>query len=95
MHDPIAYTYEADTHCPGCALQRFGRCAEHGQIACCVSDSEGNEPGAVAPWDEWHPATRCEFLVCGTCGEIIEESHSGNECECERERGEGNHDQRT
>ena len=26
-HDPIAYTYEADTHCPACAEQRFGRSA--------------------------------------------------------------------
>lgn len=25
MRDPIAYTYDADTHCPDCAVARFGR----------------------------------------------------------------------
>ena len=84
MRDPIAYTYEADTHCPACAEERFGRCAD-GWIACgaCgASDSESNEPGAVSPWDEW-----CEpsdpgrqVLACGTCHGIIEEhDHDGSD----------------
>lgn len=68
MSDPIAYTYEASEHCPDCAEKRFGRCEEHQQIACCVEDDEGNEPGAVAPWDEWD-----RDMVCGTCGEVIRE----------------------
>jgi hypothetical protein len=63
MHDPIAYAYEADLHCPPCARKRFGRCKEHDQIACCVADSEGNEPGVLAPWDEHEPGE-----VCGDCG---------------------------
>ena len=39
MRDPIAYTYEADTHCPACAVARFGRettckvCKEAGNLA--------------------------------------------------------------
>lgn len=65
-HQPIAYTYEADHHCPECAEERFGRCKEHGQIACCVTDSEGNEPGAEFSWDE-HTCG----VTCGTCGETI------------------------
>jgi len=38
MRPPIAYTYEADTHCPDCAVARFGkdptnRCAVCGEAA--------------------------------------------------------------
>jgi len=25
MREPIAYTYEADLHCPSCTEERFGR----------------------------------------------------------------------
>ena len=72
-HDPIAYTYEADTHCPDCALERFGR-GEHGDIAEDCSDNEGNQVGVIAPWDEWQTFEGGdESLVCGTCGEVIEE----------------------
>lgn len=73
MHDPIAYSYDAALHCPGCARARFGRCAEHGQIACCVEDSEGNEPGVVAPWDELECGEACDDChgeladACGDC----------------------------
>jgi hypothetical protein len=67
-HDPIAYTYEADIHCPECAEKRFGPGA-HG------TDREGNEVGAVAPWDETSP----EGEHCGTCGkEIAPAYHSGS-----------------
>lgn len=72
--DPIAYTYDADTHCPACAEARFGRCGG-GFIACCVRDSEDNSVSAVFSWDEW-----CEpdepgvhVLVCGTCLGVIRE----------------------
>ena len=81
-HDPIAYTYEADTHCPSCARARFGvcpdgftACAEHGAL-----DREGNGPGAVFPWDEWCDASADgrQTLACGTCRGVIEEhEHSG------------------
>jgi hypothetical protein len=55
-HDPVAYTYEADMHCPECAEKRFGPGA-HG------FDHEGNEVGAVAPWEREH----VKGESCGTC----------------------------
>jgi hypothetical protein len=41
-------------------------------------DSEGNEVGAVSPWDDWYAndlydGKTSAVLVCGTCGEVIEE----------------------
>lgn len=69
--DPIAYTYEADTHCPACAKARFGR-SEAGFIAEDCEDSEGNPVGVIAPWDEVDPAAG---LYCGTCGQEIVEAH--------------------
>jgi hypothetical protein len=71
MHDPIAYTFEADVHCEDCAYERFGR-DQHGDIT--GEDAEGNEVGAIAPWDEWHePALPLpQTLNCGTCREEIE-----------------------
>ena len=66
--DPIAYTYDADTHCPGCALAQFGRDAD-GWIT--GTDSESNDVGAIAPWDEWHVHGEGDapyVLTCGTCG---------------------------
>jgi hypothetical protein len=81
MHDPIAYTYEADTHCPGCTAERFGT-GPGGWIAEEAEDSEGNAVGALFAWDEW-----CEprepgpqRLVCGTCLGTIEEHGHGPEC---------------
>lgn len=65
MHDPIAYTYEADTHCPGCAFERFGRDA-NGFVPASARDGEGNPVGAIAPWDE-----ASNSVVCGTCGVVI------------------------
>jgi hypothetical protein len=67
----IAYTYEADHHCEACTAARFGP-------ECEGIDGEGNEVGAVAPWDEWYANDVYEgnataTLACGTCGEIIEE----------------------
>lgn len=71
-HDPIAYVYEADHHCPDCTYARFGA-DDDGWIAMkdgepCV-DGEGNPVGALAPWDEW----QCfdgerEVLGCSDCG---------------------------
>jgi hypothetical protein len=73
MYEPIAYTYEADVHCPSCAETRFGR-DDDGWIASGVVDAEGNEPGAIAPWDEWQDGTdEPQTLACGTCGCVIEE----------------------
>lgn len=83
MHNPIAYTYEADYHCKDCTEKRFG-CCNCGFIACpgggphCttpamdVRDNEGNEVGVIAPWDEWtHGERGAESLVCGDCENII------------------------
>ena len=73
MHDPIAYVYEADYHCESCAEKRFGRDSD-GWIT--GVDSEGNEVGVVAPWDEWYSGyddSGKAVLACGTCGEVIEE----------------------
>lgn len=72
--DPIAYTYEADYHCPPCAFARFGK-DEHGTVPESARDGEDNPVGAVAPWDEWQQGTgEREVLACGTCGDIIEVS---------------------
>jgi hypothetical protein len=58
-HDPIAYTYEADVHCPSCTFKRF----PNGE----GTDREGNQVGAIAPWDETDEAGE----YCGDChGEI-------------------------
>jgi hypothetical protein len=75
---PIAYTYDADTHCPACAEARFGRCAD-GFVACCTRDSEGNGPGAIFSWDEWCEPSEpgMHILACGTCGGVIREHDSG------------------
>lgn len=62
-HDPIAYTYETDFHCPNCAEDRFGR-DEHGDIS--GEDREGNEVYPVFPWDETPPGTEC-----ASCGREI------------------------
>lgn len=72
MHDPIAYAYEADHHCPGCAFQAFGQ-DEHGFVPEDARDSEGNPIGAVAPWDEWwNVGEGNQTLSCGTCGGEID-----------------------
>lgn len=68
MHNPIAYTYEADWHCPTCTAERFGN-----PIPDDATDSEGNEIGAVFSWDEWWEPTIDErqTLNCGDCGEEL------------------------
>ena len=70
-HDPIAYTYESDNHCPVCAELRFGLDAS-GFIT--GIDSEGNEVGVIAPWDDWHDpeASGEQWLECATCQGQIE-----------------------
>lgn len=75
MHDPIAYTFEADYHCPDCTLERFGRDSRGDIAGEGAEDAEGNPIGAVFPWDEWFEPTESgpQTLACGTCGEVIEE----------------------
>jgi hypothetical protein len=76
-HDPIAYTYEADHHCPDCTYKRFGADSD-GWIAMqdngesCV-DGEGNPVGALLPWDEWQTFDgENETLGCADCHRVID-----------------------
>ena len=73
---PIAYTYDADTHCEDCAEARFGLDLD-GFIT--GTDTEGNEVGVISPWDEWYANDVYEgnataTLVCGTCHGVILET---------------------
>lgn len=61
MNDPIAYTYDADVHCPDCSFSRFGRDL-NGFVPETERDSDGNPIGVIAPWD-----SEIEHLSCGTC----------------------------
>lgn len=76
MHAPIAYTYEADYHCPDCTEDRFGR-TDDGFIAgqnddgTEATDGEGNPVGAIFSWEasEWADTG----MHCGDClTEIVE-----------------------
>ncbi len=65
-NSPIAYTYEADVHCWGCSILRFGPDPSGtGYVREDAVDSEGNGIGVIAPWDE------TEYTHCGTCGEEL------------------------
>lgn len=70
---PIAYTYEADMHCPDCTLKRFGSSHYMGdeyialtENGAAMRDNEGNDVHAVFVWSEYH------MEYCGTCHERIE-----------------------
>ena len=85
-HDPIAYTYDADLHCVDCATARFGVAKGHPWLPESARDSEGNEIGAVAPWDEWWNADgECETLTCGDCHGTLDIAHAS---ECVENDGE-------
>lgn len=43
-HDPIAFTYEADVHCPSCTFERFGREVRDSRCETC------GEPGNTVPF---------------------------------------------
>lgn len=63
MTPPIAFTYEADVHCPAHTFERFGRATVHSFAFNTdftqpwppddARDREGNAVGAIASWDEW------------------------------------------
>ena len=77
LYDPIAYTYEADYHCPDCAFKRFGQ-DEAGFVPADARDGEGNHVGAVAPWDAWAQFDGGpEVLACSDCGRVLDE-YDGN-----------------
>jgi hypothetical protein len=70
----LAYSYEAAYHCPQCAGNRFGTSWETGFVLESARDSEGNEIGAVAPWDEWFEplVVTVQVLACDTCGKELD-----------------------
>lgn len=73
----IAYTYDADYHCPACAEERF-RGITHGLEPSDFQDSEGNPPHPLFDTDEWfandiYEGNSKATLYCGDCHEIIEE----------------------
>ena len=84
MSDPIAYTYEADVHCPLCAAARFGLEPGHTWVADDARDTEGNLVGAIAAWDEWcEPSdSGLHVLACGTCADVIREHQHLAEADC-------------
>lgn len=93
MTQPIAYTYEADTHCVKCAIARFGQEPGHPWPADDARDSEGNAIGAIFPWDQWHdvPSSGRYTLVCGTCHVVLDSCEHPVESpvqECEPEPDE-------
>jgi hypothetical protein len=80
-HYPIAFTYEADVHCPACTFARFGR--EPDRVVPGrtwpwppddATDREGNPIGSIAPWDDWCNGKDEQLcrLACGDCREIID-----------------------
>jgi hypothetical protein len=62
--DIIGYTYDADVHCPGCAIAKFGQEPGRYWVKEDAEDSEGNEVHPIFQWDE----TSEEGEHCGTCG---------------------------
>lgn len=69
----IAWTYEADIHCPDCARKRFGDAIDNGSDADHdgppPTDNEGNEVHPMFASDETDP----QGETCGTCGAEISE----------------------
>ena len=63
MAEIIAWTYEADYHCPDCAWRRFGHALEDPDTV----DREGNPLHPVFSWDE----APIDGIACGDCGEVI------------------------
>ena len=77
----IAYTWEADVHCPHCTYKRFGRhilpqfaqderpelCDSHG-VVINATDREGNRIHPVFDIDEDPDGT---FPHCGDCHEEL------------------------
>jgi len=66
----IAYTYEADVHCPACTKYRFGRLAWMGAPDECgvpesAVDRESNPVHPVFVTDEH------DFTHCGTCRQAL------------------------
>jgi hypothetical protein len=64
MPDVIAYTYEADSHCPECARERFDDALDGPD----ARGDEGNPVGAIFSTDE-----HSDGLSCADCnGQLCE-----------------------
>ncbi len=74
--DPVAYGYEAATHCPDCTGKRFAQRDDLGFVPESVKDNEGNGIGAIFPWDtsDWP-----EGIYCDDCHREISEPFSDGE----------------
>ena len=73
MNNPIAYTYETDTHCPHCCKARFGD--DYGDNTDTV-DNEGNPIGVIYGFDQWYDIGQGnQTLGCGTCYQEIAQYH--------------------
>lgn len=66
MHQPLAYTYDADVHCEGCTRARFDG-------STLGVDSEGNNVGVIMPWQEWADCSygARDHLTCGDCHAVL------------------------
>lgn len=66
---PIAYSYEANLHCCGCAEKRFG--LEPGR-PWVNEDAVDNESNPVRPVFSQDYIDDLDPLTCGTCEGVIE-----------------------
>ena len=79
VSDVIAWGYDADYHCPGCAVARFGESDDspgglYPWIPDTAEDSEGNIVAPIFAGSEWYDYTYDEpqALTCYDCGGIID-----------------------
>jgi hypothetical protein len=71
--DVIAYTYEADYHCPDCAIERFGQQEGRSWAREDATDNEGNGVHPVFASDEWwNPGEGNQTLACTDCGRELD-----------------------
>jgi hypothetical protein len=64
----IGYAYEADIHCPACAMKRFGVWANENT----VKDSEGNHITPVLDGQDTNDLT--SDMICGDCHTVLYEA---------------------
>lgn len=67
MTTTIGYTYDADTHCLDCTVNRFGDAIDFQSDQGAI-DSEGNPVHPIFTTDETSPAGQW----CGSCGDCFD-----------------------
>ena len=67
-HKIEAWVYDAEVHCPDCALQRFGNSLADVDTV----DREGNPLGTLYSWD-W-TEFGSSMVACGDCHDILKPS---------------------